>query len=230
MRSIKDIKLDRAPVVFLGSCTSMYNIIESCDDAGREVVGIYDPDYSGEIYSLPVLNDDVLEFKHEFEYFVATGWNPGTHPVTVRNNQKRQQLIDLMHQRDLVGATLIHPTCVISPRARIGRNVRIGAMSMVTAGAEIANDVNIKEQCYISHGVKIGRDSIVQLKATITGDVHVGEHAWIGVNSTIIHRGSTGAPMLIGDRVLIHPGVTVMQSLPAGAVASIRDRKFSRVF
>lgn len=230
MRSIADIKSDQAPVVFLGSCTSMYNIIESCDASGRKIVGIYDPDYSGELYGLPILGADVLEFQKEFEFFVATGWNPGEHPVTVRNNQKRNQFINLMHQHNLAGATLIHPTCVISPQAQIGRNVRIGAMSMITAGACIANDVNIKEQCYISHGVQIGRDSIVQLKATITGDVHVGEHVWVGVNSTIIHRGSTGNAMRIGDRVLIHPSVTVMQSLPSDAVASLRDRKFSRVF
>ncbi len=208
----------------------MYNIIESCEAANRGVIGIYDPDYSGELYGLPVLTDDVFHFHHEFEFFVATGWNPGRHPVTVRNNQKRDQLIDLMHQKGLVGATLVHPTCVISPQARMGRNVRIGAMSMITAGAEIHDDVNIKEQCYISHGVRVGRDSIVQLKATITGDVHVGEHAWIGVNSTIIHRGATARAMTIGNRVLIHPSVTVMQSLPDDAVASIRDQSRSRVF
>jgi UDP-3-O-[3-hydroxymyristoyl] glucosamine N-acyltransferase len=101
---------------------------------------------------------------------------------------------------------------------------------MVCHGAEISDHASIKEQCYISHGVKIGRNTVVQLRGCVTGDVYVGSDSYIGVGSTILHRGATATPTMIGDRVLIHPNVLVFQDLPSGSTASLRDKKFSRVF
>lgn len=235
MRSIEDIKTETRPVIFLGSCTSMPNIIESCWSTGQKITGVVDPDYSSQshLYGLPLLDQALLEDSEVTQnhlFFVATGWTPGSNRVTVRNNKKRQHLLSMMKNYELPGATLVHSTAIVSPLAKLGNNVRIGAMSMVSAGAEIHDHTNIKEQCYVSHGVVIGSDSIVQLKATITGDVHIGSHTYVGISSTIINRSAVGKSARIGNNVLIHPGVLVMQDIPDNAVVSVKDSKFSRVF
>lgn len=235
MRTIDQIVNDKKPVIMLGSCASMHNIIESCQAEGRNIIGVVDEDYRGQttLYGLTMLDPALLDsdIVKEIEFFVATGWNPGTQPVIVRNNQKRQGLIQLMQDKNLQGASLIHPSAVISPGALIGRNVRIGALSMITHGAVIHNHVNIKEQCYISHGCIIGQDSIVQIGATVTGDVDIGNQCYIGVGATIMKRNLVSpAKMRIGNNVLVHPRVTVYQALPDNAVASLNDKKFSRVF
>lgn len=237
MRPYNETLRDRKPIVFLGSCLSLPNITESCQATGREMTGIIDDDYNGQtmLHGLPLLPNNLLDdsdFVNNHEFFVATGWHPGQQKTILRNNRKRQLYIDLMAQRGLTGATLVHPTAVISPLAMLGRNVRIGAMTMITARAEINDNVNVKEQCYISHDAIVGNDSIIQLKATITGHVHVGQKTYIGINAVIINRWSTfrTQPMIIGNNVLIHPGITVMQELPDNSVASLRDRSMSRIF
>ena len=234
MRTIEEIRNNTKPVILLGSSLTSHNLLESCEAQGITVLGFIDPDYSGQtsLYGKPLLDKDtyLTKYKDLVEFFVATNWNPDPHRVTVRNNKKRDMLIDWIDEYNLSAATLVHPTAVISPGALIGRNVSIGAMSMVCHGAEISDHASIKEQCYISHGVKIGRNTVVQLRACITGDVYVGSNTYVGVGSTILHRGATATPTIIGDNVLIHPNLLVFQDLPSGSTASLRDKKFSRVF
>jgi len=223
------------PVIFLGSCMSMHNIIESCNASHREIIGIIDNDYLDQktLYGLPVLSDILLNDKtttDACEFFVATGWNPEKNKIMTRNNKKRDDFIALMTSHKLVGATVIHPSAVVSPLAKIGRNVRVGALTIITAGAEIQDHTVIKEQCYISHDVVIAEDCVLQMKSTITGNVHIGKHTWVGVNSTIIRREVISGPMQIGSNVLIHPGVVVMQNLPDNSVASVLNKKFSKIF
>ena len=227
-------KETQSPVIFLGSSLTLPNLIDSLHAQNRCIIGIWDQDYQNQrsMFELPILKEDFLDQINvqEYEFFVATNWNPGKHPITVRNNQKRNDLIDLMKKKNLTGAKIIHPTAIVSPRAEIGCNVSIGAMTMVTHGTKIHNHVSIKEQCYISHDVVIEEDSVIQIKACITGDVHIGKHTYVGINSTIINRGAVAKPMRIGNNSLIHPTVLVMQDLPDDSVASLQDSKFSRVF
>lgn len=236
MRTIDQIRCDNKPVVLLGSAISLHNVTESLDLLGRPVVGIWDPDYWGQdqLHGYPVLPEHWLDQQScdDFEFYVATNWGPGQHPVVRRNAVKRRQLIELMAQRGLVGATVVHPSANISPRAMIGRNVCVGAFGMVTTGAVLHDHVSMKEHAYVSHHAEIGEDSVLQLRSTITGHVHLGARCYVGVNASVIHRGEYSSdPMTVGNDVLIHPGVRVMQALPDGAVASLnRDRRYPRVF
>lgn len=234
MRSIDEIRNNNKPVIFLGSSLTSYNLLESCEAQGITVLGFIDPDYAGQthLYGKPLLDKDtyLTKYKDLVEFFVATNWNPDPHRVTVRNNKKREMLLGWVDEYQLTTATIVHPSAIVSLGAKIGRNVSIGAMSMICHGAEIHDNASIKEQCYVSHGVIIGNNTVVQLRACITGDVHVGKNTYIGVGSTVLHRGATATPTVIGDNVLIHPNLLVFQNLPSGATASLRDRKFSRVF
>lgn len=236
MRHIDQVRTDQKPVVLLGSSTSMHNVTETLDLLGRTIVGIWDQDYQGQdsLHGYPVLGADWFDTNacDQFEFLVVTNWGPGNHAVVKRNRHKRRGLIDVMTQRGLVGATVVHPSANISPRAQLGRNVFIGAFGMVTTGAVIQDHVSMKEYVYVSHGAVIGHDSVLQLRATVTGNVHVGARCYVGINATVIHRGEhSDDPMIIGDDVLIHPGVRVMQSLPDGAVASLDGKHgFARVY
>jgi UDP-3-O-[3-hydroxymyristoyl] glucosamine N-acyltransferase len=234
MRTIEEIRSNTKPIILLGSSLTSYNLLESCEAQGITVLGFIDPDYMGQthLYGKPLLDKDtyLTKYKDLVEFFVATNWNPDPHRVTVRNNNKRDMLISWIDEYNLTAATLVHPTAIVSPGALIGRNVSIGALTMVCYDAEIHDDASIKEQCYISHGVKIGRNTVIQLRGCVTGDVHIGSNTYIGVGATLLHRGATATPTIIGDNVLVHPNVLVFQDLPSGSTASLRDKKFSRVF
>jgi len=57
MRPINEIRKDNKPIVFLGSCYNVQNLVEICHSSGRQVIGLIDPDYRSqkEFHGLPVL-------------------------------------------------------------------------------------------------------------------------------------------------------------------------------
>lgn len=225
MRSIIDIQQDRAPIIILGSCSTLPNVIESLNLMGRTIHGVMDRDHRGasHVHGLPLLPDhEYLRagVREQYEFYVATTWQPGVSRANQRNNAKRAQYLDWMSRFNLVGATIVHPTAVISPGARIGRNVRIGALSMVNHGAEIHDHATVRDQAYVSHDTRVGEDSVVQIGARLTGAVSIGAHTYVGVSATIIAK--NGLPMHIGDNVVIHPGVVVMSPMASGTVARMQ--------
>jgi acyl-[acyl carrier protein]--UDP-N-acetylglucosamine O-acyltransferase len=211
MRHINDILDDHLPVVFLGSSTGMYNQIDICHARGRQVVGIFDQDYSSqtELHGLPILK----EIPNYCEFFVATTWTPFDGPVFERNRLKRQQLLKFMQENNLTGATLIHPTTVVSPGALIGRNVSIGAQSYISHGARIESNVLIREQVFVGHDVTIKQNTVLQIKSTITGNTDIDAGVYVGVNSTVINRMPLER-ITIGENSLIYPNELVLKSVP----------------
>lgn len=211
MRGINDILGDQLPVVFLGSSTGMYNQIDICHARDRQVVGIFDQDYSSqdELHGLPILK----EIPTGCEFFVATTWTPFDGPIFERNRAKRSQLLDFMQANQLPGATLVHPTAVVSPGALIGRNVSIGAQSYISHGVHIESDVLIREQVFIGHNVTICKNAVVQIKSTITGNTDVDSGAYVGVGTTVVNRMPLDR-ITIGENSLIYPNELVLKSVP----------------
>ena len=227
MRTINDITLDSLPIIFLGSSTGMHNQIECCQARNREIVGIIDSDYpvDSEIHGLTILNPDKYLTSHRmYEFFVATTWSPFKDPIFIRNQEKRQKLLDFMSYHDLTGATLIHPTAVISPGARIGRNVSIGALSYISHGVNIESNVIVREQCFIGHDVNIGTNVVLQIKSTVTGLTNIESDTYIGVNSTVINRMPL-TPINIGKNCLIYPNELVLTSVPKNNTVFTRKKR-----
>ena len=79
----------------------------------------------------------------------------------------------------------IHPSAVVDPSAKIGRNVHIGANAVIERDVEIGDDTVIGAGCYLGHEVKVGC------------------HTLIYPNVTIMYR------CIIGNAVILHPGVVV---------------------
>ncbi|MDR0994282.1 MAG: UDP-3-O-(3-hydroxymyristoyl)glucosamine N-acyltransferase [Verrucomicrobiota bacterium] len=61
----------------------------------------------------------------------------------------------------------IHAQACVSPEARIGKNVSIGAFAVVEAGAEIGEGTTLYPQTYVGHGAQIGADCLVYPFASI---------------------------------------------------------------
>lgn len=85
----------------------------------------------------------------------------------------------------LTGFTDIHPTAVVHPTAKIGKNVTIGPYVVIDAESYIGDNTMILPHVYIGRGVRLGVSSII--------------HA-----HSVIREGS-----LLGDRVIIQPGAII---------------------
>ena len=86
----------------------------------------------------------------------------------------------------LVGAAGINPGAAIHPEARLEQDVMVDPGVVIGPRAEI------------------GSGSIVGANSVIGSDVRIGRDCLIGPQATITHA-------LIGDRVILHPGVRIGQ-------------------
>ena len=68
----------------------------------------------------------------------------------------------------------IHPTAVIAPEVKLGRNPSIGPYVVIEAGAEIGDDCVLKSFAMIYPGVKIGHRFLAHSHAVVRENVRIG--------------------------------------------------------
>lgn len=115
----------------------------------------------------------------------------------------------------------IHPTAIISKNARIGRNVQIGAYSILDGDISIGDNTKIGAHVSIFGKVTLGHDCWIKSGAVIgeegfgfernekgqlehfphIGEIIIGNNVFLGANSTI-ERGTI-------DATIINDGVAV---------------------
>ncbi len=78
-----------------------------------------------------------------------------------------------------------HPSAVISPLARLGKDVHLGPMTVIEKGAVIGNRSKIDAQSYVGQNARIGADCLIYPQVVIRENVS------------------------IGDRVILHSGVVI---------------------
>ena len=77
----------------------------------------------------------------------------------------------------------IHPSSVISPGARLGRNVGIAPHVVIEEGAAVGDDTQIGAGSFIGRGVRIGSQCLLHPR------VYVGERCVVG-NRVVLHAGA----------------------------------------
>jgi len=68
----------------------------------------------------------------------------------------------------------IHPTAVVAPDARLGRNPSVGPYVVIESGAEIGDDCVLKAHVMIYPGVKIGDRFFAHSHAVVRENVRIG--------------------------------------------------------
>jgi UDP-3-O-[3-hydroxymyristoyl] glucosamine N-acyltransferase len=79
----------------------------------------------------------------------------------------------------------IHPTAVVSPSAKIGKDVSIGPFVHVGDGAKIGDKTVIFPFVAIYPGVKIGKETVIHSHVSIREDIQIGNRVIIHNNSVI---------------------------------------------
>lgn len=106
----------------------------------------------------------------------------------------------------------------IHPSAQLARGVKIGAGTVVMAGAVINSDafigsnVIINSRTSIDHDCIIGDDTHIAPGVTLCGTVTVGEGTFICAGATVIPN------LTIGANVVVGAGATVIRDVPDNVV------------
>lgn len=127
----------------------------------------------------------------------------------------KQRYVDSIAARGGRFVSIVHPT------AYVGRNVKIGAGSIICPNATITNDTILGEHVILNVGASINHDNRIGDFSTIcpgcrlAGRVTIGKYVFIGTGALIIPDVS------LGDNVYVAAGATVTRSFKAGRLMGV---------
>jgi sugar O-acyltransferase (sialic acid O-acetyltransferase NeuD family) len=132
------------------------------------------------------------------EEIVSEHDGPWQAVVAVGDNSARRMLADWLR------ASRIRLMSAVHPSAQIGRDVIIGAGTVIMANVVINPSSIIGENVILNTGVSVDHDCHVAEDvhiapgSTLCGSVSVGAGAFIGAGSTVIQNISIGAGAFVG--------------------------------
>ena len=111
---------------------------------------------------------------------------------------------------------MIHPTAIIDPSATLGKNVSVGAFSIIDANVTIGDNCKIDPHVWIANQSTLGSDNFVGYGSHIGGDpqdhsfdssiesfVKIGDHNTIREHVTINRSTSAGGATTMGDHNML---------------------------
>lgn len=183
-----------------------HEMIEVCEDAGFEIIGIIDNKETGEYYGVPVIgaDNDARELRNQY---------PNV-PVVISPfmPQIRKKLFEMYASLGYTFATVISPKAMVSRFATVGEGTVILNGVNVAANTHIGRFVKLNTMCNIMHDNKIGDFVTISPNALTLGYVTIGEEAFLGGNCTILPYKKVGAGATVGA------GAVVTKDVASGQV------------
>jgi acetyltransferase EpsM len=126
--------------------------------------------------------------------------------------QARLNLTPLVEKIGFQFASAIHPAATIAEGAKIGAGTVVVAGAVINPGAQIGRNciintcASVDHECVIDDGAHIGPG------ARLGGCVTVGQGTWVAMGAIVLDRIRIGADSMIGA------GTVVTRDVPAGMV------------
>lgn len=133
--------------------------------------------------------------------------------IAIGSNQIRKKIASLLKRQNAKFASVIHPSAMISPTAKLGVGIVIMPNAVINSDAEVGNHVIINTASVIEHDNNIADFVHVSPGAILAGDVTVNEGTQVGAGSTIIQGRKVDKWSIVGA------GATVISDIPAGVIA-----------
>ncbi len=186
---------DSKPVIIIGAGDHAKVLLDILLDQNENVIGLTDKSLSKGtcIYGVSVIGDDseILKYKaDEIELINGIG--------SVGNTSLRRKVFVSLKEKGYVFKSVIHPSVIISKRAKIGEGTQLLAGSVVNTEAEIGDNAIINTKTSIDHGCVIGKHCHIAPGCSFSGCVKVGEGTHIGTGTSIIQGINIGKNVLIG--------------------------------
>ena len=107
--------------------------------------------------------------------------------------------------------TGVHELAFVSPSAKIGENVYIGAFAYVGDNATIGDNTSIYPHTYIGDGVKIGNQCIIYSNVSIYHDCRIGNECILHSGAVIGADGFGFAPTPDGYEKIPQIGIVILE-------------------
>ena len=119
-------------------------------------------------------------------------------PGNPESFSKRAKIIDSLDVPLDRYVTIIDPSALIAPDAKIGKNTVLMANVVISCSAEIGNHCVVLPNTVISHDSCIGDYSLIGSNVSISGSCTIGHTCYIGSGTRIKDHLTIGSQCLIG--------------------------------
>ena len=121
-----------------------------------------------------------------------------------------------------------HPLAWVSPEAKLGEGVSIGAFAVVEAGAEIGDGATLYPQTYVGHAAKLGKGCLLYPFASVRDRCVLGDRVILHNGAVIGSDGFGYAVDAKGVRTKIpQTGIVVLEDdVEIGANATVDRARF----
>jgi sugar O-acyltransferase (sialic acid O-acetyltransferase NeuD family) len=123
-------------------------------------------------------------------------------------------------------ATLIDPTAVISPTAKISEGVIICQLAFVGPDATIDSHCIVNTAAVIGHDIKISEYCVISPSVNIGGQSQIGRNVYLGMGSIVKEGLKIGENAVLGMGSVLHsdlPGFMLAMGNPARPIRKIDD-------
>jgi sugar O-acyltransferase (sialic acid O-acetyltransferase NeuD family) len=177
----------------------------SKNNGGWKMAGFFDDKRKGQVINgYKVLGgiEELNDAKEELFLVVAVG-----DPTTKKN------IVKNIRNPRIKFPVLVHPSVVISDRAKIGEGSIICAGNIISVDARIGRHVIINLDCTIGHDAIIGDFCSFMPSVNISGETKIEEGTYFGTGALIINQKK------VGKNVTIGAGSAVFSDIPDDCTA-----------
>lgn len=133
--------------------------------------------------------------------------------MAIGNPLARKMVIESLADSHNIYPVLVHPSAVVSPRARLNMGVVVCAGNIVSVDTVLGQHAFVNPACTIGHDAVLGECCVLMPGANISGHVRLEQCVSVGTGAAII-QGVT-----VGARTIIGAGAVVVRDLPADCTA-----------
>lgn len=119
----------------------------------------------------------------------------------------RQQIFDDLRGRGVPFASLVHPSCTVTPSAVVQEGAVLFPGCIVDEGSVIGANSVLNTGCVVAHDTRVGSHTFLGPGVALAGFVEVGVRCFLGIGTVVIDN------IRIGDDVQTGGGTVVTRDL-----------------
>ena len=154
-------------------------------------------DLAGRDFDAPLLGDPESYAIQPSDRFVVAVGSPSV----------KRALAERLTARGARFASLVHPTAVVAPTARLGEGVVLCPFATVSDAVDLGDHVMLNFYASAGHDARIGRYATLSPYATVNGFAVLGEEAFLGSHATVTAHRIVGDGARVGANVAVHADV-----------------------
>jgi sugar O-acyltransferase (sialic acid O-acetyltransferase NeuD family) len=142
--------------------------------------------------------------------------------IAIGNNVRRKQIAEAHPQ--VAWITVVHPSAIVHPSARIGAGAMIVWRAVVEPDAEVGAHAIVNSGAIVCHDAVVGAYAHVSVTSVMAGEARVDEGVFLGMNACVIGGVRVGAWSTVGAGASVVRNVaprSVAVGVPARVIRSI---------